>query len=151
MDLFIFNLGNELNEYIYKKETMAKMDKDCTNIQLFNNRFLKQSTIFTENVNVVIKRNIFRVEEIKIIGTIVRPRAVKIMDNTFEENKQVKFASDEYLDVVKGADKADVLFDILAKKSASKVVEGNKYIVNYVKLNKYVQNSLFLRKFLRYN
>ena len=94
---------------------------------------------------------IFRVEEIKIIGIIVRPEAVKIIDNTFEENKPVKFASDEYLDVVKGVDKAAVLFDILAKKSASKIVEGNRYIVNYVKLNKYVQNSLFLRKFLRYN
>ena len=151
MDIFIFNLGNELNEYIYKKENIAKIDTNCTNIQLFNNRFLKQSTIFTENVNVVIKRNVFRVEDIKIIGTIVRPEAVIIIDNTFEENKQVKFASDEYLDDVKGVDKADVLFDILAKKSASKVVEGNKYIVNYVKLNKYVQNSLFLRKFLRYN
>ena len=151
LDIFIFNLGNELNEYNYEKETITKIDSNCPDIELSNNRFLKQSTIFTENVNVVIKRNVFRVEDIKIIGTIVRPEAVIIIDNTFEENKQVKFTSDEYLDDVKGVDKADVLFDILAKKSASKVVEGNKYIVNYVKLHKYVQISLFLRKFLRYN
>ena len=90
-------LSSDKNE---SKDTSTDDVNNLTELKLSGNRIVKQSTLFTENVNVLITQNIFNVKEVTNIGTIVAPEAVEITENAFEDNKQVKFASDEYLDVV---------------------------------------------------
>ena len=122
---------------------------DYNTMSLIDNIFQNQVTMYTEHVNAVIARNTFKVKEESNIGAIVDSGFVNITNNTFEENKQVKFASTEYLDVIKGVDKTEVLFDINADKSAFKIIEGNRFIVNYVNLNKFVSKFLYFERSIR--
>ena len=116
---------------------------DYNTISLLENIFKKQPNIYTEKVNAIFTRNIFKVKKESTIGTIIAPGSVNITNNTFQEDIQVKFASAEYINIEKQIDKIEPFFDILFDEVGDKIIYGNRYVMKYVQFNRIFNKYLF--------
>ena len=96
---------------------------------------MEQTTVFTQNLNVIITRNKFIINELTNIGTIVTPEDVHITNNIFEEQKVAKFASDGYFKVehpIGGEEPFAIVHDELENK----IINDNIHSMKYGKMTK---------------